>query len=235
MDTTIKDSMTGNSVDPFVSFTPIFFLDKFVYKNPKKLTIEGSTLHKQRGISAMQPIKLPASKLNTSSLPVNKKFLNDNSLSAIEKISEDEKFFYHFFRATGISVAKPSKGKKVEKKNDNDNEQNEHNEDQEFDKIVADKFGAMPDGSEDDEINQEDDNDIDSISDVDEIDLEDNQDNSLEDDDGLLEDESDLHRDIKNKRTTKGKSFEPIENMPLKKKKKEKLPMFASASDYLSD
>ena len=50
------------SVESFLEVYCAEFLDKFSYKNPKKQILDeaGKPIPKQRGISAMQPIKLYA-------------------------------------------------------------------------------------------------------------------------------------------------------------------------------
>ncbi|XP_057314957.1 CCAAT/enhancer-binding protein zeta-like isoform X2 [Hydractinia symbiolongicarpus] len=79
--------------DPLQDFTMIRFLDRFMYRNPKKKEVE-------HGTSLMQPKEL-SSRLKEE--PVNSKVFLQKSK---DKIRQDELFFYLYFKQTEKSDKK---------------------------------------------------------------------------------------------------------------------------------
>ncbi|XP_065069004.1 CCAAT/enhancer-binding protein zeta-like [Rhopilema esculentum] len=100
--------LDGNPIeykgDPLQDFTLARFLDRFMYKNPKKNP-------KEHGNSIMQPRKTSE---RLKELPVNSKEFMDKKIT---KVREDEIFFYQYFKKK-TEIEDSKKGKKKKRKLD---------------------------------------------------------------------------------------------------------------------
>ena len=194
-------------VDPFTSFSSAAFLDKFSYKNPKALT---EAAGRQRGISAMQPIKLGVQVLE----PVNQRLS-----SCLTVAPEDEKFFQKFFTSTKATR------KRLEKERENKKESpNTEADEDEFDNLeIEDAELEAPDSEGDDNL-EDDDEDNEDLE-------EDDLDNDL-DDENLDSDQQNLDSDNNDQDNF---DFSTQLDLAPPKKKKKNTVLYADAMDYLSD
>ena len=212
------------SVDPFERFTCSEFLDKFAYKNPKRQVIDetGRPVPKQRGISAMQPVKLRSEQEKTE-VPVNLKYsVNEKNShgAAMVVVPEDEQFFAQFFTSEMMQQISAKRNERKKKKTDEEEEGvlNEEQLDEDFDQYLATNEGIIDD--EEDELDDEQDEFDDE---QDELDEEFNQ------------QDDDLNDDMQTEVVESDQQDPSTDHSNSKKKKKQAFPLYAEAQDYLSD
>jgi len=193
----VQDLLKGEEIkykgDPLQDFTLIRFLDRFMYRNPKKNEIE-------HGSSIMQP-KETSSRLKEE--PVNSKnFIKKSE----ENVRQDELFFYQYFKQ------KDEKQKK--KHNMKDDEESDLDEGDEYMKdldfagemrknkeVIKKKMNAKKIGKEDVEKdgNESDDSAISAGgSDEDEFDYDDLDNESDEEEDFVKEKQNFTDKDYEN-------------------------------------
>ncbi|KAG1470191.1 hypothetical protein G6F56_002826 [Rhizopus delemar] len=218
-------------------FSLMHFLDRFVYKNPKKTTVT-------KGQSIMQP--LPNSRRDggiqftkgshQKLAPVNTdKFIQKNQ----DDVAADEIFFHKYF--TQKAATQPKKSKK------------DATEDGEEDEVWRAMMSSIP-GGLDDENDDEEETYDDEDDDDEELQALLNEDDNEEEDDEVefgseeedieLMNASDMEQDIELMDATEmddnakrvfpdEDDYESEEEKPKKKKsKKERLPTFATYEDY---
>lgn len=86
-DTILKGNVIAYSGDPLQDFNLIRFLDRFVYKNPKKMQDEGRKVHTSIG-KRKHPVT------DIKSIPIHSE---EYLLKGEENIPVEEKFFYRYF------------------------------------------------------------------------------------------------------------------------------------------
>ncbi|EPZ36208.1 CCAAT-binding factor domain-containing protein [Rozella allomycis CSF55] len=168
------------SVDPLQHYTPMMFLDRFIYKNPKQVKQSKSLLQAKE-------VSLPFIKLNEqdNSSMIKKLFDRPVNQGVIEQLQAsqvpvEELFFYHYFKM------KPQV--KKNKKTFENEEDFENDMEEEIDRILMGGIGENDD-EDTDGLDDEDDEDLDD-EDVEELD-----DDDMEDMDDLDEDEDDEQMD----------------------------------------
>lgn len=226
--------------------TLINFLDRFVYRNPKKIT------DAMKGVSLMQPMAIAkTSDMLISGRASDKRkgpALNtvDFARMSNDKVRADEVFFHKYFsvKEQGKDIAQKKKEKKrksTDVQSDDDEEEGHENEEQIW-KALVDSRPELGD-EESDEFDDddgfsdlesefaEDDKDEEAVSDDDDLDLDD------EDEDAFFD--SDKEVEILDSAQKAGvldaaSSTDNIEKSKGRKKRKllKELPTFASAEDY---
>ena len=222
--------------------TLIHFLDRFVYRNPKKPS------SRFRGSSIMQPLEsndkgnllLSAASKHSAKAPVN----SESYWNAKSDVEADEVFFHKYFNTLGKGKSK--KDKKAEKKRKDVEGGGSEAEEEEIWKALVE---SQPDlemeesGSdlgfesldEDEDLGKASDLDYDDESDgmaagSDEGGVEFNFD---EDDDALLRSEDEIDVDLNGEAGTgTGKKDEASEPRSKRRKRLKNLPTFASIEDY---
>lgn len=230
--------------------TLIHFLDRFVYRNPKK------TAGKPRGSSIMQPLAggdnggvLVSVRSKASQLaPVNTEAfikLADN------KVGADEVFFHKYFSATERTKQSSKKKKKTDKKSDDESESG-GDEDEIWKALVDSRPEIEGEDGSDEAMDMDDLDSAYDVSDSDEggvgvkhgMDQQsvggDSEDLNFEDDDGaVLQSDDELPSDIDellnrqaqqtlDEAGSKGAS----EKSGKRRKRLKNLPTFASVDDY---
>ncbi|KAI9306051.1 CBF/Mak21 family-domain-containing protein [Cunninghamella echinulata] len=233
-------------------FTLMNFLDRFVYRNPKKQqTTKGSSL--------MQPLanrrdggvllSRGAASLQSNNIPLNSE---EFWRKKVDQVPVDEIFFHKYFNQKASN--KPTATSKISKTGDE--EEDEENE------IWRAMMASVPGGLDDDELALEDEDDEEDdeamrallmesddeeegAEEVEGLNEDDEDSDGLEDMESFeselnhvddieflnassMDDESDIEVQKKTKRKTSGTSDQPSK----KKKKTQELPTFASYEDY---
>ena len=231
--------------------TLIHFLDRFVYRNPKK------TASGPRGASIMQPLaggdtsSLLVSALSKSNLqqPVNTEafWKMDGG-----KVAADEVFFHKYFNVMGKGK-ESSKKTKADKKRDADDESEAgENEDEIWEALVNSRpeleGSDQSDDGQMDDLDSELGSDADESLEADEVDMADEQSLGDDDDEGgiafddeeaLLGSDEELPSDLND---VMEDEMQPLaaanatamegENRRKKRKMLKNLPTFAAAEDY---
>ena len=230
--------------------TLIHFLDRFVYRNPKKAASG------PRGASIMQPLAGG----DTSSLLVSTQSKNDFkepvNTEAFWKmdggsVAADEVFFHKYFSVMGKGK-ESSKNTKADKKRNADNESDvDENEDEIWEALVNSRpeleGSEQGDDGEMDDLDPELRSDADESLDVGEANTEDDQslgdddegDFTFDDEEALLGSDDELPSDVDMVMEDKAQSpttTNAVASDGEKRKKRRKmlknLPTFASAEDY---
>ncbi|MCJ1245014.1 hypothetical protein MMC30_002215 [Trapelia coarctata] len=230
--------------------TLIHFLDRFVYRNPKKATIG------PRGASIMQPLAGG----DTSSLLVSAQSKNDlkqpvNTEAFWKmdggKVAADEVFFHKYFNAMGKGKESAKKAKVDKERDADDDSDADENEDEIWEALINSRpeleGSDQSDGGEMDDLDPELGSEADESPEVDEAGTEEDQslgdDNeggfTFDDEEALLGSDEELPNDLDMVMEVKAQS--PIAtNVAASESKKRKtrrkmlknLPTFASADDY---
>jgi len=230
--------------------TLIHFLDRFVYRNPKKVASG------PRGASIMQPLAGG----DTSSLLVSAQSKNDLKQPVNTetfwrmdggKVAADEIFFHKYFNAMGKGKDSAKKTK-ADKKRDADDESNaDENEDEIWQALVNSRpeleGSEQSDDGDMDDLDPELGSEVDESLEVDEADIGDDQslgdDNeggfTFDDEEALLGSDEELPNDLEMVMEDKAQSptatnVAASEGEKQKKRRKmlKNLPIFASAEDY---
>lgn len=230
--------------------TLIHFLDRFVYRNPKKAASG------PRGASIMQPLAGG----DTSSLLVSAQSKNDlkqpvNTAAFWKmdggKVAADEVFFHKYFNTMGKGKESAKKAKADKKRGAGDESDVDENEDEIWEALVNSRpeleGSDQGDDGEMEDLDSEFASEAEKGMDVDEADVEDDQSLedddedgiTLDDDDALLGSDEELPTDLDEVMKDKVQPAAAMESAApdsgdRKKRRKmlKSLPTFASADDY---
>ena len=227
------------------SHTLIHFLDRFVYRNPKKLS------SKFRGSSIMQPLEssdtssllLSAASKHGAKAPVN----SEAYWNAKGDVEADEVFFHKYFNTLGKGKSK--KDKKAEKKRKDDEGSGSEAEEEEIWKALVESqpdFEMEESGSDlgFDSLDEDEDVDVEEAGDLGNGDEFDGADAEIddegvefnfdeEDNDALIGSEDDVDVDLDEVSTTETRNEgEDSEPRSKRRKRLKNLPTFASIEDY---
>ena len=235
--------------------TLIHFLDRFVYRNPKK------TASGPRGSSIMQPLAggdTSGLLISTRSKAGAKAPVNTEAFWKMEgaKVDADEVFFHKYFNVMGRGRELAKNKKKAEKKGDTegDSEEGEEDEDEIWKALVdsrpeleGSEDSGADDGFEDLDLSLED--SLDEALHDDAADLREDEDKDMpdddeaidfgEDDDALLGSDEEVASDFEEAfkhevqfNSTKAAAAPEEETRGKKRRRLKNLPTFASAEDY---
>lgn len=235
-----EDKKSDEIVKPDLGlFTITHFLDRFVYRNAKKMD-------KLKGSSIMQPLFNESDNIimkanDQQSKDFLKPVNTENWLSKkIKDIKPEDKFFYQYFNIKQNAIKKVNKNE-IKDFNEEDSEE-DMNEDEVWNALVKSRPDVEEDSESEDGFGEEDFSDMSEAEeedDSDELDMMDFNDDEAE----LSLSEGDFEEseeeEESKKRSIEESEEEELDERQIKnkkrkahKKKLKELPLFASADDY---